>query len=64
MAKQINEIVISKIETKNEEKWFSLIKQLVSNAGFGTLELKVTIKNSQVSNIADIKMVANHNIDL
>lgn len=64
MAQQLNDIIISEIESKNERKWFSLIKQLVSKAGFGTIELKITIKNYQVSNIADIKMVENHNIDL
>lgn len=64
MAQKINDIVMSKIENKNEHKWFSLIKQIVSGAGFGTVEIKLTVKNNQVSNIAEIKQTKNHNIDI
>ena len=52
MAQKINEIEMSTVENKNEELWFSALKQIIKEINFGQVEVNLTIKNSKVTNIA------------
>ena len=51
--KKINDLTMRELENLNDRKWYSHIKNLVDNVdtGFGNLDISLTIKNSQVTNI-------------
>lgn len=50
------------LETRDDQYWFSIIKELAENAGFGTISLSLTIKNGDVTNIQHTEIKKNFNI--
>jgi len=51
---EINGLPMRNIESTNDRVWFSYIKRQIENAKYGTLELKLTLKEGMVTNIKDI----------
>jgi len=39
------------LKSLNDRKWFSYIKNLVEESGYSTLELSITVKAGEVTNI-------------
>jgi len=51
-----------KIETREEEKWFSVIKQKAREIKFGCLDFSLVIKGGQVVALRGIKEIETYNI--
>ena len=63
MEKKYNNINLSDIENREEQKWFSFLKQNAEELKFGNISLDMTIKNGKIVNIKNIKTVENFNIN-
>jgi hypothetical protein len=51
MPKEINDVTIRKPESMNETMWYSYLHHLIEQTGFGTLEVRLTVKNGKVTTI-------------
>jgi len=60
---KINDIQLSNIENKQERLWFSIIKQLSKETGFGNLEISLTIKDGKITNVLRVQIKENFNIN-
>lgn len=50
--KTINDIEIKEPENRNEKLYFSIIKHLAEEIGFGELDLTLKVKNNKIVNVA------------
>ena len=50
----INEIEQREIENSNQRQWFSILMAEIDKIGYGTIDLKLTIKNYKVTNVKKI----------
>ena len=48
MSKKINEIPNKDIETKNETRWFSILKHRAKELQYGSLEVSMRVKKGDV----------------
>lgn len=46
---KINDIEIQSLETKNDKKWFSILKSRSEEINFGNMEVLFTIKGGKVT---------------
>lgn len=60
---KINDIEIRQPVDKNEKWWFSHIAAAIEKVGFGSLQLKLTVKNGKVVNIKNT-IEESHNINV
>lgn len=51
------------IETKEERRWFSIIKEKSREVKYGCLEFKAIIKNGKIVSLQGIREVESFNID-
>ncbi len=49
--KEFNGQPVHKLDSMNDRMWFSYIKEMVKNTRFGSIDLTLTIKGGQVTNI-------------
>lgn len=49
--KKINDVRIREFMDANDRVWFSFIKNLVEESGFGKLDLQITVNNGKVVNV-------------
>ena len=50
------------IETKDERKWFTYLKQKASDLNYGSIELSVVIKSGKIVAFRSGKAIENFNI--
>ena len=48
---KINGLTMRDLENLNDRKWFSYIKNITEEMGFGNIELALTIKNGTITTI-------------
>lgn len=60
--KKINEVELSEVENKQEQLWFSYLKQIAKTANFGKIELTLTISSGRIVNVKNTKIIDNFNI--
>ena len=53
MPKSINNVCLEIPQTLNEKIWFSTIKQIIERTGYGTIELKITVKEGKVMTVKE-----------
>jgi hypothetical protein len=63
MAKKYNDIALSEIEDRYEQKWFSFLKQSARDLNFGSISLEMTVRGGKIVNIKNIKVIENFNIN-
>jgi len=63
MAKKYNDIALSEIEDRYEQKWFSFLKQSAGDLNFGSISLEMTVRGGKIVNIKNIKVIENFNIN-
>jgi len=63
MLRKINDIKQVMPETKEEIKWFSLIRTLVEDTGYGKVELELTVKGGKLVSINNIKQHSRFNLN-
>jgi len=51
MPKKVNGIKLREFENKDDKKLFSVIKNLIENINYGSLELKLTIRKGVATNL-------------
>lgn len=61
---KIDDIPQSNIESKNEQRWFSLIKHKATELRYGEITIKLTVKNGKIVTAKNMVLEKNYIIAL
>jgi len=53
MPKSINKINIAEPRSTNEKMWFSVIRDIICDLDYGSVELRITVKGGMVMNVKE-----------
>lgn len=62
MPQKRNDVPMRDIENKTDRYWYSIIKELSEDTHFGTVQMSLTIKNGEITNIQQVEQKKNFNI--